>query len=285
MRIPAGSTVAMFDSEYSSVIRCWQMHAGRQGSAVKVIPMALPARRDDILKAVGTLDGGVHVFVCSAVTSTAAIAMPVREISDICQAKGVRLIVDAAHMVGHMDSLLAGARPDAVFGSLHKWLPVPRPSGFLWARDGLLGSIKPATVSLTWDATSPVERFSWWGTWDPAACLTVPSGLDAIGAWVGTGHVAAAEDLAVGLSGELAGLGLIPSVEPSLAASRLRAFLVPGTAPETLKAAALSGGVRAWVGTSPANGCVLRVSTNVYNGTEDASRLCRAVARAVRGQS
>lgn len=283
--LPAGSRVALFDSEYSSVIRCWQVHAARQGASVTVLPMALPARRAAILEAVAALDSATRMFVCSAISSTAAIAMPLREISQICQDKGIRLIIDSAHLPGHMDALLADAAPDAVFGSFHKWLPIPRPAGFLWVRDDLVDTLRPATVSLTWDAPTLVERFSWWGTWDPAACLTVPHGFDAMDAWRRSGHIAAAEQVAATLSDDLVGLGLVPTAEPALTPSRLRAFLVPGVTPEALKAEVYAAGVRAWIGSSPTNRCVLRISTNVYNDTDDATRLLGSVARAARSRT
>jgi len=285
LHLPGGGSVALFDSEYSSVIRCWQTCADSQNVNVTVLPMMLPAKREDILETIAALDSSVRVLVCSAISSTAAIAMPLPEISTLCQEKEVRLIVDAAHMLGHMDTLLVGAAPDAVFGSLHKWLPIPRSSGFLWVRDELAGKIKPATVSLTWDALTLVERFSWWGTWDPASCLTVPYGFDAIEVWKRSGRIAAAEDLASSLSDELVSIGLVPTTEPSLTPSRLRAFLVPGITSDVLKTGVYKAGIRAWIGNSPTGACILRISTNVYNDEADTKRLIAAVARVAKEEN
>lgn len=281
----AGRHIALFDSEYSSVIRCWQTHASNHGANVTILPMTLPATRDRILESIESLDGSVQVLICSAISSSAAIVMPLREISDICSRRGISLIIDAAHLLGHMDDLLDGVVADAVFGSLHKWLPTPRPAGFLWLRDGLESPVRPATVSLAWDAPDLVERFSWWGTWDPAASLVVPEGFSALDAWARLGRVSAAEDLAADLSDELESLGLAPSAEPGLRARRLRAFLVPHTAASDLKNQVYGDGVRAWVGEAGQGRCLLRVSTNVYNDAEDVSRLVTVMSHARAGSS
>ncbi|MDR2453560.1 MAG: aminotransferase class V-fold PLP-dependent enzyme [Bifidobacteriaceae bacterium] len=281
LELGPGRSVALFDSEYSSVIRCWQAHAARRGAALRVLPLELPATRAQILDALDSLDDAVGAFVASAVSSTAAVAMPLAEISGICQERGIRLVVDAAHMLGHMDQALAGCAPSAVFGSLHKWLPSPRPAGFLWVADGLADQVKPAAVSLTWDEPGFLERFSWWGTWDPAACLTVPEGFEALDLWRQEGRVTQAEDLAEAMSRSLAEAGLKPTTEPALAAKRLRAFLAPRLSPDLLRSAVDAAGVRAWVGQEPRGATVLRLSTNVYNDQRDSARLVATVAQAL----
>ncbi|MCL2786935.1 MAG: aminotransferase class V-fold PLP-dependent enzyme [Micrococcales bacterium] len=279
--LEAGCSVAMFDSEYSSVIRCWQVHAARQGARLHLLPLRLPTTREAILNAVSSLDPTVKVFLTSAISSTGAIAMPLPEISDICRRKGIDLIVDAAHVVGHMDSALDSVAPAAAFGSLHKWLPIPRSAGFLWVRDDLADAVKPPIVGITWDAPTLLERFSWPGTWNPTARLTVPGGFQLLDAFAREGHIAAAEALAERLSGALLAIGLIPTVEPSLAPPRLRSFLVPGITPQTLRDTLTAANVRAWTGPDPTGACVLRFSTNVYNTDDDATRLVDTAARAL----
>jgi selenocysteine lyase/cysteine desulfurase len=301
----AGRAVALFDAEYESVIRCWQVRAAERGGRVDVLPLPLPTSRSGILEALGRLGAEVETLVVSAVTSTAAVAMPLREISDLCRRRGIRLIVDAAHLVGHAggvgsgvpggvdrgaegaascaEARLVGGVPGgvdaaAVFGSLHKWLPSPRASGFLWVADDLADAVRPGIVAVLWDAETLTERFSWWGTWDPAACLTVGAGLRAVREWERAGLIAAARTLADHLSEALTDLGLVPTGEPSLVSPRLRAFLLPRGLPAASLGQALRGaGIRAWTGQSPQGTGILRFSTNIYNDPADATRLAAAV--------
>ena len=73
--------------------------------------------------------------------------MPVAAVARLAARAGALLVVDAAHSVGH-EPLDVRTLCAAVYGSLHTWLPVPRPLGFLWVDRSLTDVVRPAAVAL-----------------------------------------------------------------------------------------------------------------------------------------
>ncbi len=218
----------------------------------------------------------------SAITSSTAAVLPVAEVAASCRDRGAALVVDAAHVVGHVPMDVSTLGADAVFGSVHKWLPVPRPVGFLWLAGRLLPVVRPAAVSLTWDSDDPVERFAWRGTWDPAPALGLSEALAEWRGWQRTGELDGAATVAAHLDAGLTAMGLRPTAEAPLRPPRLRAFLADGVGLEDLRRALDDAGVRAWTGPAPDGTTTLRVATHVYSEPADLEPLAAAVSAALR---
>ncbi len=277
MHLAPGDHVLLLDVEYPSVLRAWQVACERAGAVLDVVPLPLPVTTERVLAAVEGAHPATRVMVLSAITSATAAALPVRAVAGLCRARGTTLVVDAAHVVGHVPLDVAGLGADAVFGSLHKWLPAPRPVGFLWLADHLRDRVRPAAVSLTWDSDDLVTRFGWRGTWDPAPALGLADAITEHDGWRRDGLVRGAEDLADVLAEGLSARGLRPTAEGDLLPPRLRAFLADGVDLTCLRAALDDAAVRAWSGTAADGTTVLRVSTHVYNDPADLRPLLAAL--------
>ncbi|MBD8060328.1 aminotransferase class V-fold PLP-dependent enzyme [Cellulomonas sp. JH27-2] len=272
----AGERVVLASTEYSSVVEAWRVACARAGARVDVVDVPVPTSQAALLEVLGAAMPGARVLVVSAISSPTAMRAPVADIVDLARAHGVDVVVDAAHVVGHdrFDGLEGAA---AVFGTLHKWLSGPRPSGFVWVSDEARVDAYPALVALRRESPDLVERFSWRGTWDPAPMLAVPAALDELERWRRSGVIARAEALAERLGDHAAHVGLQPAVEPDLLAPRLRAFVVPGATRERVDAALEAAGVRAWVGEH--DGITLvRAAVHVYSDEDDLVRFVTALA-------
>jgi len=83
---------------------------------------------DTILTAARRLD----VLIISHVTAADGIILPLNEIVSSVRESypDVRVIVDGAHGLGHVEVDSMGVLPDAYVGSGHKWLEAPATSGF-----------------------------------------------------------------------------------------------------------------------------------------------------------
>lgn len=274
-----GDRVLVLDVEYSSVVRGWQVACQRAGAELVVVPLRLPATADDVLTALDDASAGVTTVLVSAITSSTALSLPVERIARWAQQKRIELVVDAAHVVGHTELDLSGLPCAAVIGSLHKWLPVPRPVGFLWLAPHLRDVVRPAATSLHHDSDDLVERFGWRGTWDPAPALGLVAAFAEADAWQQAGDLAAAACLADDASSVLMEHGLVPTGDAAMLPPRLRAFLCPGTTLAALDEVLGAARIRAWTGSSADGRTLLRVSTHVYNDEADLERLAGAIER------
>jgi len=277
-----GDHVLLLDVEYPSVIRAWAVACERAGATLDLVRLPLPATRDGAVAAVGAAHPATTVVVLSAITSATATALPVAEVAALCRGRGAALVVDAAHVVGHVPLDVATLGADAVFGSVHKWLPVPRPVGFLWLAPPLRPVVRPAAVSLTWDSDDLVERFAWRGTWDPAPALGLSDALAEWRGWRSAGELDDAAAVAAHLDEGLTAIGLRQTAEARLRPPRLRAFLADGVDLDDLRRALDGAGVRAWTGRAPDGTTTLRLATHVYSEAAELEPLSAAVRAALR---
>jgi isopenicillin-N epimerase len=182
------------------------------------------------------------------------------------------VVVDAAHAPFHVD--VDGWRDvDVVFGTLHKWLPVPRSVGIVWSAVPLY----PAETSLTFDEPCLADRFGWPGTFDPAPRLAVPEAIALYRTWRDAGLLAECEELADHASDALSEVGAVPTAAVGLRPPRLRAFLLPGVDLDTLRKRLLENDIRAWTGRCGTSASLVRIATHVYNDLGDVDALVRVV--------
>lgn len=270
--------VAMLDTEYPSVLRAWQVATEIHGGSIQVVHLEPPVcSSDDVVHEFERqVNGALDVVVASLITSPTALRLPVEQIALWASERGAITVVDAAHGPGHLDLAVADLGASVVYGTLHKWLPVPRPLGFLYAIDELRDVIRPAMVALYRD-DGFAERFAWRGTWDPAPALSFSAALEQWRGWQSDGLLAHAERIADRLSEQLSACGLQPTGAGSLLPPRLRGFVVPGLTEDELQAALDMARLRAWVGVSPAGQTLLRVATHVYTTEDHVQRLVDAI--------
>jgi isopenicillin-N epimerase len=276
--LQSGQTVVTLDTEYASVHRGWERRCDQVGARLITGVLGLPVRTPE--QVLATLDAlpvtDVVIVQVSAITSSTAIKLPIPQIAAWAHAHKAVLVVDAAHSPGHqLLSELAGA--DVIFADLHKWVPVPRAVGFLWANGDLVNQIRPAQTTLASDAATLADRFGWPGTFDPASRLVLPAALDQCDAWARTDAYlmcAALTDLA---TTALESAGAIPTALWPLQPSRMRAFLLPGVPLDVLREALDAHRVRAWTGTHHDGTTLLRVALHVYNDEGDIARLANLI--------
>lgn len=279
--LSAGDVVLTLDCEYSSVLRGWQRRCAEVGAELRVVPVDLPLLDvETLLTGLTTAVAGERIAVLqfSAITSSAALRLPVARLTAWGHEHGATVIVDAAHGPGHLD-LDEFADVDAAFASVHKWLPVPRSVGLLWATPALAADLRPAEVSLTYDDPGLGRRFSWPGTFDPTSRLCLPAALEHHAAWAG--ELAGCVRLADHASAVLSDLGAVPTATAPLLPPRMRAFLLPGVTEAEIRERLLAADVRAWSGTAGEH-TLVRLATHVYNDEDDVDALATVVAEALR---
>ena len=89
------------------------------------------------------------LMVCHMINVSGQI-LPVRKICDMAHARGVDVLVDGAHCVGHFDFNIKDLDCDYYGSSLHKWLSVPLGSGLFY--------IKREKIEPLWPLFSEIHR-------------------------------------------------------------------------------------------------------------------------------
>lgn len=263
--------VVVLDTEYASMTRGWQVRCERTGARFVKVPVTLPFTGPEQLIAdlEAAADGPVSYLLISHISSSTAITFPLDEVAAWTAARGGRVLIDAAHSPGHVPVPVPGGPVAAVFANLHKWFPTMRSVGFLSLAPDLVDVVRPAEISLTWDADDLTERFAWPGTFDPTSRLSVPAAVEQHRAWAAAGRLIDCDHLADDAVDLLTGLGAIPTALPAYQPPRLRAVYLDGVTVAETKDAVLAASLRVWVGADAAGRTILRVSTHVYNDTAD----------------
>lgn len=127
-----------------------------------------------------------RLILVDHVTSPTGIILPVEEIVRTAHARGIRVLVDAAHAPGMLAVDLESVGADYTTGNLHKWVCGPKVSGFLHVREEHQSEVRPSVISHAANRVRPgrsrfLAEFDWTGTHDPTPLLAVPAALDFLG--------------------------------------------------------------------------------------------------------
>ena len=69
--------------------------------------------------------------------------LPIKKICQMAHSKGVQVMVDGAHCVGHFEFDINDLECDYYGSSLHKWLSVPLGTGLLYVADKHIDTLWP----------------------------------------------------------------------------------------------------------------------------------------------
>jgi isopenicillin-N epimerase len=180
-----GDEILSTDHEYGAAERTWRFVCQKRGAHYLAQTISLPI--SDTETVVEELWAGVtertRVIFLSHITSPTALIFPVREICQRARAAGILTVIDGAHAPGQVELELDEMGVDFYAGNCHKWLCAPKGSAFLYARPEVQALLDPLIVSWGWQSRNPgpspfLDYFSWVGTADPAAYLSVPAAID-----------------------------------------------------------------------------------------------------------
>jgi len=166
---------------YDAVANTLEHVVGGAGGKVIRAPIELPYDPARLVRRIdeATTDR-TRLVVIDHISSISALIHPVREIIELCDSKGIDVLVDGAHAPGMVELDVATLGAAYYTGNLHKWVCAPKGAAFLWTREDRRHAIHPTVISNYYGQGYRAE-FDWQGTRDITPWLAVPKAIDFMG--------------------------------------------------------------------------------------------------------
>lgn len=182
--LAADDEVLLNNHEYGAVHRIWKRSCERVGA--KTVNAQLPDKFESKQQIIDCLIHAVtektKLLVVSHITSATAIVMPAKEIIAAFKERGIAVVVDGPHAPAQIELDIAELDCDFYAASCHKWLSATLGSGFLFAAPKWHEYMQPQLKS--WGRIMPnlpkhwTDEFSWSGTRDPSAFLSIGDAIE-----------------------------------------------------------------------------------------------------------
>lgn len=282
-----GDEIVTTSHAYGAVLKAMRIWAQRFGAEVVVaqIPVIVESEEQVIQAIAKSFSDRTKLLIVDHITSATAMIFPVARIAAAAKARGIAVLVDGAHMPGHLPLDAAAIGADWYTGNAHKWLFAPKGCGLLWTAPQRQAQTLP--VVLSHGAPDGYTRaFDWIGTRDvtPWLCFETAARFhDALGGEsLMTRNRKLANEAAVLLTSKL---GMLPTAPASMRG----AMACLTSRPSPLADVSVSSLVRELRECCGAilpvyvfeNAFCIRISVQIYNERHDYEMLAQAIPTAM----
>jgi isopenicillin-N epimerase len=297
-KIAPGHELLTTDHVYHACHNALDVLAERTGARVVLarIPFPSAGPEEVVERVLAALSDRTRLVLLDHVTSPTGLVLPVERLVPAIQARGIDVLVDAAHAPGMVPLDVAALGAAYVTGNFHKWVCAPKGAAFLHVRADRRADLRPLVISHGADARRAGRsrfrlEFDWTGTEDPSAWLCVPEAIRFLerltpGGW--PAHMERNRQGALAARRRLAERLGVPLPAPDSMIGTLAALPLPPApahAPPprrypTALQEALLGRHKIQVPIVPwpaAPARLVRTSTQVYNRPEEIERLASAL--------
>lgn len=285
-RVQAGDTVMYADLDYNAMQWAMNALAARCNAKVVTLDIPEPASHDAILAAYTTaLDANprTKLLLLTHCNNKTGLLLPVGAIARLARARGVDVVVDAAHSFGQVPLTMADMDADFVGLNLHKWIGAPVGAGALYIREGRLSAIDRAHA----DESAPADRIEsriHTGTTHFPTVMTIPDAIDfqlSIGIPQKAARLRYLRDRWVHAVADVKGVTILTPEDAALTGA-ITGFRLHGRGTgEANRALAATlhdeFGVFTFQRTGLAKGDCVRVTPTLYNTPADADKLAAAI--------
>jgi len=284
-RLRAGETVMYADLDYPAMQWAMDGLAERHGAQVVTFDIPEPASRSAILDAyTQALDAHprTRLLLLTHANNKTGLIHPVGAITALAKARGVDVVVDAAHSFGQVPLALDDLGADYIGLNLHKWVGAPVGVGAMVIRESGLDGVDPAPGER--GSLDRIDSRLHTGTMNFAALLTVPDALDfqdAIGVENKAARLRYLRDLWVAEARQLDGVDILTPDDADLVGA-ITSFRLHGRGGQDENRALANTlqdefGLFTVARSGVAKGDCVRVTPALYNSPADGERLVAAL--------
>ncbi len=133
------------DQDYPRMITTWRQRERRDGIGMKQFssPNPPPSLDDLYQRLEQAITPKTRVILLCHVTYMTGKIFPVKKICQMARQRGILTILDGAHAFAHLPFKYSDLDCDYYGTSLHKWMPAPHATGFLFVRTDKIASTWP----------------------------------------------------------------------------------------------------------------------------------------------
>lgn len=144
-----GDEVVLSKYDYPNMMNAWKQRAHRDGVVLKWVDLRLPVEKEEEVAAryLEQFTDKTRIVHLTHMVNWNGQVLPVRAIAEQARARGIEVIVDAAHSFVHLDFKVEDLQCDYLGTSLHKWLCAPFGSGMLYVRKEKIAGLYPLFAS------------------------------------------------------------------------------------------------------------------------------------------
>lgn len=178
-RLKPGDAVLYADLDYDSMQYAMNWLKDRRGVEVAKFDIPEPATKSAVLDAYDAAlkaNPKTKLLLLTHISHRTGLMMPVKELAAMAKARGIDVILDAAHSWGQIDFKAKDLGIDFIGFNLHKWIGAPLGVGLLYIARDRLADIDAYMADEDFKADDVRSRLHT-GTTNFAAQLAVPAAL------------------------------------------------------------------------------------------------------------
>lgn len=178
MDLKAGDEVLTTTQDYPRMINTFLQRQRREGIVLKRFSIPTPAENPDEIVSLfeQNITGKTRVILVSHMVFLTGQILPVAQVAALGRKKGIPVIVDGAHALGHFAFTLSDVDCEYYGTSLHKWLCAPHGTGLLYVRKNKIPGLWPL-MAADEKQDDDIRKFEEIGTHPAANYLAIAEAL------------------------------------------------------------------------------------------------------------
>lgn len=173
-----GDEILCCTQDYPRMRTTFQQRARREGVVVREVQVPVPAENDAAVLELyrQAISPRTRLMLVSHMVNITGQILPVRDMVSLARKRGIPVIVDGAHALGHFDFKLSDLECDYYGVSLHKWLFAPHGTGMLYVRRDKIKGLWPMQAAEE-KLDDDIRKFEEIGTHPAANFLAIGEAL------------------------------------------------------------------------------------------------------------